>query len=201
MVKLNDIYMVMSTVAVLHDVPTPKTLEVKLFEQLLSPPISVTSSTAGMLISSQRDQIEVLVENNKTDFRDLSGRKDFSSNKLAEVIEYFVSQFGLKPNTYGINFILRIPHIESKKWIMGNILSSGISEKTKKELVGGSGTVSMKSGRKIWNVVFESADNDKIMVNFNATEKTSKLPSVEPLLNDMKKQWNSLVKFINALGL
>lgn len=201
MVNIDDIYMVMATVAIVHEVPEPKSVNVKDFEQLLFPPITVANSPAGMLISSQREQIEVLVASTKTDFRDLSGRKDFSSSKIGEVVKYFASKFGLKINTYGINFILRVPHLEPGKWIMENVLSSGILEKTGKVLVGGAGTVSLKSGRKTWNVGFESTNDNKIEVNFNASEKRVELPSAVALRNELKKQWDLLVKFLSDLGL
>ena len=201
MVNIDDIYMVMTTVAILHEVPETKSVNGKEFEQLLCPPITVVNSPAGMLISSQRAQIEVLVANTKTDFRDLSGRKDFSSSKIGEVVKYFASKFGLKTNTYGVNFILRVPHSEPGKWIMENVLSSGILEKTGKVLVGGAGTVSLKSGRKTWNVGFESTDDNNIGVNFNASEKRVELPSAVELRNELKKQWDLLVEFLGDLGL
>jgi hypothetical protein len=90
MVNMDDVYLVMSTVAILHEIPEPKNINIKDLEKLLSPPITaVAGSPVGMLISSQRDQIEILIANNKTDFRDLSGRKDFSSSNIGKMVEYF----------------------------------------------------------------------------------------------------------------
>ncbi len=202
MVNIDDIYLVMSTVAILHELPEPKNINIKDFEALLSPPITAAASLpAGMLINSPRDQIEILMANNKTDFRDLSGRKDFSSSNIGKLVEYFAGKFRLKVNTYGINFILRVPHSEPRKWIMENILSSKISKKTRKKLLGGNGTVSLKSGRKTWNIGFEATDDNKIGVNFNATEKSDEMPSAEELRDDLNKQWNSLIKFFSDIGL
>lgn len=200
MVNIDDIYLVMSTVAILHEIPEPKNINVKGFEKLLSPPITAVPSLLGMLISSQRDQIEIVIASNKTDFRDLSGRKDFSSSKIGTLVEYFADELQLKVNTYGINFILKLPHSEPQKWITENILSSEISTKTRKKLVGGKGTVSLKSARKNWNIGFEATD-DNIGVNFNATEKSNEIPSSEVLRNELNKQWDSLIKFFSDLGL
>ncbi len=202
MVNIDDVYLVMSTVAILHEIPEPKNINIKDLEKLLSPPITaVASSPVGTLISSQRDQIEILIANNKTDFRDLSGRKDFSSSNIGKMVEYFVSEFQLKVNTYGINFILRVPHSEPRKWITENILSPEISSKTGKKLVGGKGTVSLKSGRKTWNIEFDATEDNRIGVNFNATEKGDKVPSTEALRNELNKQWNLLVKLFSDIGL
>ena len=202
MVNENDIYLVMSTVAILHEIPEPKNINIKDFEKLLSPPINaVASLPVGMLISSQRDQVEILIANNKTDFRDLSGKKDFSSGKIVELVEYFVSELQLKINTYGINFILKVNRSRSDRWIVENILCSEISKKTGKKLLGGKGTISMKSGRKTWNIEFEASEVDKIGVNFNATEKGDKVPSDGALTTEIKRQWNSLVKLLGDLNL
>lgn len=201
MVIIDDIYMVMTTIAITHEVPGPKNVNVKDFEHLLCPPITAVNSPTGMLISSQREQIEVLIANTKTDFRDLSGRKDFSSSKISEVVKYFISKFGLKTDSYGVNFILKVPYSEPKKWIVENVLSSRILEKTGKVLVGGAGTVSLKSGRKTWNVGFGTTDDNKIEVNFNASEKKVELPSAVELRNELKKQWDLLMEFLSDLGL
>lgn len=202
MVNIDDIYLVMSTVAILHEIPETKNINIKDFEAFLSPPIiAVASLPASMSITSQRDQTEILIANNKTDFRDLSGRKDFSSSNVGKLVEYFAGKFQLKVNTYGINFILNVPHSEPRKWIMENILSSEISKKTGKKLLGGNGTISLKSGRKTWNIGFESTEDNKIGVNFNATEKSDRVPSAEELRNELNKQWNSLIKCFSDLGL
>lgn len=201
MVNINDVYLVMSTIAVTHEVPEPKNVNVKDFEQFLGPAITVGGSVAGTVISSQREQIEIIIANNVTNVRDLSGRKDFSASKVGMILEFFVGNYGLKINSYGVNFILRVPCLEAQKWIRENILSSRISEKTGKELVGGVGTMSVKSGRKTWNIKFESTEDKKIAVDFNASQKINKLPNADVLRDELKKQWNSLVKFLSDLGL
>lgn len=201
MVNIDDIYMLMATVAIAHEIPETQVVNTKAFENLLCPPITVANSMAGMLISSQRDQIEILIANNKTDIRDLSGRKNFSSSKICKVVEYFISNFKLKITSYGVNFLLRVPHPEPGKWIVENVLSSGILEKTGKALVSGSGIVSLKSGRKTWNVGFESIDGNKIGINFNANEIKGELPGEVAIRKELKKQWDLLVKFLGDLGL
>lgn len=202
MVNENDVYLVMSTVAVLHEIPEAKNINVKDFEKLLSPPITaIAGSPAGTLISSQRDQVEILIANNKTDFRDISGRKDFAASKIGKLMEYFVGEFHLKVNMYGINFILRVPHSESVRWITENILSSEIANKTGKKVIGGKGTISLKSGRKTWNVEFDASESDKVMVNFNVSEKRDEVPTAKVLTIELKKQWDLLMKLLTELSL
>lgn len=201
MVNVGDVYMVMTTIAVLHEPLAVKNIPAKELEEIVSPPISVGGSIGGIVIGSQRDQIEIVAANNKTDVRDLSGRKDFSGSKIGKALELFTGKFGLRVKSYGINFVLRVPCFEPEKWITQNILSPGISEKTGKTLVGGSVAVAVKSGNKTLNIKFEPTEDQKLVVNFNASEATTSLPSAAMLSDEMTEQWNSMVRFLGDLGL
>jgi hypothetical protein len=198
---MNDIYLVMRTFAILHEIPETKNVNAKDFETLMSPPVTAVATPSGIMISSQRDQIEIVIAGNKTDFRDLSGKTDFSSSKIEKVSQYFVDLLKLKANTLGINFVLRIPQPEPQKWILDNILSSEISKKVNKKLVGGSGSISLKSGLKTWNLVFEKTDKEQIGLNFNMSESIKKAPTSEEITKEFETQWKFLAKFLNELGL
>lgn len=201
MVNVNDIYLVMSTIAITHEVPTTTNVNVKEIEQFLSPPITVGAGLEGSLISSQRAQIEILTSNVKTNVRDLSGETDFGERKIGMILNHFVTNFGLKVNSYGVNFILRVSCSAPGQWIMENILSPRISEKTGRKLVSGAAAVSLEAERKTWNIKFESIDENKLAVNFNASEKTVELPETDVLSGKLKTQWELLVKFLGDLGL
>ncbi len=201
MVNVDDIYLVMSTIAITHEVPATKNVNVKELEQFLSPPIAVGVGPEGNMIGSQREQIEIISANVKTNVRDLSGKKDFAGSKVGMILNYFVTNFGLKVNSYGVNFMLRVSCSAPGQWIMENILSSRISEKTGRKLVSGAAAVSLEAERKTWNIRFESVDDNKLAVDFNASEKTVKLPEADVLSGELKTQWELLVKFLGDLGL
>ena len=201
MVNINDIYLVMRTCAILHDIPETKNIDLKAFENLMSPPVTAAVTVSGTMISSQRDQIEIIIASNKTDFRDLSGKTDFSSSKIETVLKYFVEEFKIKANTLGINFILRVPQDEAQEWILNNILSSELSKKINKKLIGGTGNVSFKSGSKTWNIIFEVNEKNKIGINFNMTESIKQIPIIKGLKKEFGNLWKFLVKFLTDLGL
>ena len=201
MVNVDDIYLVMSTIAITHEVPAAKNVNVKELEQFLSPPITVGAGLEGSIIGSQRERIEITTANVKTNVRDLSGQKDFAESKVGMILNYFVTNFGLKVNSYGVNFILRVSCSAPGQWIMENILSPRISEKTGRKLVSGAAAVSLEAERKTWNIRFESIDDNKLAVDFNASEKTVELPGADVLSGELKTQWELLVKFLGDLGL
>lgn len=201
MVNADDIYLVVSTIAITHEVPAVSKVNVKELEQFLSPPITVGVGLEGSMIGCQREQIEIVTANVKTDVRDLSGQKDFSGSKVGTILNYFVTNFGLKVNSYGVNFGLRVSCSAPRKWMIENILSSRISEKTGRKLVGGAAAVSLEAEGKTWNMKFESVDDEKLAVDFNASKKTVELPGADVLSGELKTQWELLVKFLGDLGL
>lgn len=201
MVDLNDIYLVMSTVAITHEIPEPKNVNIKEIEQFLNPPITVGAGPEGSIIGSQREQIEITIANVKTNVRDLSGKKDFTESKVGMILNYFVANFGLKVNSYGVNFVLRVTCSDPKKWIIENILSPRISERTSRKLISGAAAVSLEAERKTWNIRFEPVDDNKLAVDFNANEKTAELPVANVISGELKTQCELLVKFLSDLGL
>lgn len=201
MVSIDDIYLVMSTIAITHEVPKAKNVNPKELEQILDPPITIGVGPEGSIFGSQREQIEIIATNTKTNVRDLSGKKDFAGSKVGVILNHFVTKFGLKVNSYGVNFILSVSCPTPGQWIMNNILSSSISEKTSRKLVSGAAAISLEAERKTWNMRFEPVDDNKLAVDFNASEKTAELSEADALIGELKVQWELLLKFLGDLGL
>jgi len=53
---------------------------------------------------------------------------------------------------------------------------------------------------KTWNVKLEPRE-DKISVDFNATEDTQEVPDLAHLRQEMGEQFESMLKFLTELGL
>ena len=112
-----------------------------------------------------------------------------------------MDRFKLQLTSYGVNFIINVPCIEPVKWIGDNIISTQVSQKTKKTLIGGIATVKMAAGQKTWNIKFEPSDDKTITVNFNASEETQQLPDRQRLREELQEQFQALLEFLNALEL
>jgi hypothetical protein len=201
LVKIDDIYLVTSTIAITHESPSDKGVNIKDLEQFLSPPINIGVTPEGTMVSSQRDQIEIVTSNVRTNVRDLSGKKDFVGSKIGVILNWFVTNFELKINSYGINFILRVSYSNPRQWISENILSSRISERTGNKLTGGAALISLDANPKTLNIKLEPVDGDKLAVDFNASEKTNTLPAADILCSELKTQWELLAKLLSNLGL
>lgn len=201
MVDQAKIKIIMSTIAIIAPPPQVSTVNQQEFERILTPPFTIGQAPEGMLISSQKDQIQVLAGGNKTNVRDLSGRKTFSRNKIPSILHYFVDRFNLQVTSYGVNFIINVPCIEPAKWIGDNIISSQVSQKTKRTLIGGTATVKIAAGQKTWNIKFESSSGNMINVDFNVSEDITQLPNQKRLREELQEQFQALVEFLNALEL
>lgn len=201
MVIANDLYLVMSTIAVVHETPESKKVSPKDLEQILNPPLAISASLEGQVIVSQRDQIEVVLANVKTNVRDMSGRPDFSRSKIGKVVVFFVTRFEMRVSSYGLNFLVKVPCANPNEWLIENVISSKISEKTGKPVIGGAAVVSLESEKKTWNIKLEKAEDAVILVDFNASEQTDRLPDDDALRGELDHQWASLVRFLSDLGL
>jgi len=191
----------MSTIAVLAEPPQQSAISQQEFEQILTPPLTIGQSPLGLLVSSPKDQIEVVAGGIKTNVRDLSGRKTFSKNKIPAILHFLIDRFKLQVTSYGVNFVINVPCIEPVKWIGDNIISTQVSQKTGKTLIGGIATVKIEAEQKTWNIKFEPSGNKMIKVDFNASEETQQLPDRQRLREELQEQFQALLEFLNALEL
>lgn len=190
----------MSTIAVITaPPPQPRSIDQKDLQQVLTRPLAIGQSPEGILVSSQRDQIEVIVGGNKINVRDLSGQPRFSESKIPPILHFFLGPSQI--NSYGVNFIVVVPRVEPLQWMRDNILSPQISERTQKTLIGGAGTLRIAFEHKTWNIKLEPSEDDTINVDFNASEETQQLPDDARLCQELQEQFDALLRFLNALRL
>ena len=200
MIDQTNIDIIMSTIAVITTPPPqPRSIDQKDIQQVLNRPVAIGQSPEGTVVSSQRDQIEVIVGGNKINVRDLSGQPRFSESKIPPTLHFFLGSSQI--NSYGVNFIIAVPRVEPLQWIRDNILSPQISERTQKILIGGAGALRIVFEHKTWNIKLEPGEGDTINVDFNASEKTQQLPDDARLCQELQEQFDALLRFLNDLGL
>lgn len=202
MVDRERIDVVMSTIAVLTAASrTSVVVDQKNLEQVMTRPLSVVKTANGLMVSSQRDQIEAIISVNRIEIRDLSGKKDFSGSKLPPVLDYFIRLCETQPTSYGINFVITAPCIRPDEWICNNILSSEISGKTGKRLLGGDANLKFESENKVLKIRIVPVEGDMISVNFNASQAISQIPEQLGLTRELTDQFSNLLGFLTSLGL
>ena len=192
----------MSTIAVTSDQPPLQTsFSEKELESILKRPFTIGQSPAGLMVSSQRDQIEIIAGGNKLNVRDLRGDVEFSKSKIPTVLDFFIQKTEYQVSSYGVNFLITVPCAESGQWIRDNILAPNISERIGMTVFRGAAVLNITSGDKTWNIKLEPGESDRINVDFNASETTGQLPDQERLRKEMSEQFDGLIKLLNDLGL
>lgn len=193
---------IMSTIAVLIAPNQPaRTVAQDELQKVLSRPIGIGQSPEGMLITSQRDQIEAVAGGNKINVRDLSGSRVFARSKIPPVLHFLLGTPLPQITSYGVNFIIDVPCARPLDWVRDNILSSQISEKTGKTLMGGAGVITVAAGSKTWNIKFQPTQNKAINIDFNASEQTQQVPNQGRLREELLEQFNALLELLNNFGL
>lgn len=202
MVNIENIYVTMSTIAIVSEhVPAPISIDAKELEPILKRPVTIGQSPAGLVVSSQRDQLEVIAGGNKLNVRDLSGKTVFSESKIPPVLDFFIRKTGFKVSTYGINFIIAVPCKEPAQWIRDNVFAPDISGKIGKTVVGGAALLNIAFGNKVWNIKLEPGEGQAISVDFNASETTQQLPDQAMLRTELQEQFHELQELLTKWGL
>lgn len=192
----------MSTIAVVSQSPIqPISISEGDLEGILKRPFTIGQGAAGILVSSQRDQIEVILGGNKINVRHLSESTEFSKSKIPDIIYFFMKQTKFDVNTYGVNFMITVPCAKPGKWIRDNILSPDISKNIGKTLLEGAAHLKIQSNNKVWNIKLEPTGTGIINVDFNASESTVELPDQSRLKEELQEQFSGLKQFLDDLGL
>lgn len=202
MVDIEKLYVTMSTIAVVSEKPPQQiSLNEKEFESIMTRPLTIGQSPTGLVVSSQRDQIEAIAGGNKINIRDLSGKTDFSQSRIPAVLDFFIQKSGFQISSYGVNFIASVPCKEPAQWIRDNVFVLNLPQKLGKTILGGAALLNIASEPKRWNIRLDPSDGDTINVDFNASEITSQLPGKDRLCEELREQFSGLHQFLNDLGL
>lgn len=198
----------LSTIAVLFTPPDhPVTVSRQQAEEVMRPPLTIAKSLIGPdLIVSQREQVEIQLAVNKVDVRDVSGNQDFSDSRVPELLTWILGI--IEPSefiSFGVNFIVQIDPVAVDEWSIPhlahpNLTSFGESLGISVSRV--DSTLRCEVPPKQWNIKFEmKPENDAVMVDLNAHEKISNMPSTTDLLSEMTDQFAKLSQFLDKLKL
>ena len=193
---------VASTVAVVYNPQfEPKSpVSAQAIGQFLQRPTVNLSPDGSVVITSHRDQVEVVLSANKVDFRDVSGRDERVYEKIPGVLhELCLLLSDDPPKSFGINFIVSVPKENPSAWIAQKFLTKDLNSFIQAPLESDTVSVIYKQSDKRVTVRFEPSPESTVIVNFNASEEVTKLPGQEEMATDIKFQQRALLDFLAAL--
>ena len=197
--------LILSTIAVVLEpydpsVPIPIGIDP---ERILRRPLNISQGPEGSVITSNRDQVEVqFLLNNKLDVREFSGDVAQAKSKIPRIMHGVLSSSsGIKIQSYGVNFLLEIDEEKPSEWLGNRLLNPDLASQFGTSLSSNLVAMLFDQPPKTWAVRFHALPGDRLNVNFNASERTSGLPSQEKLGDEIEGQYKALKKFLSEIGL
>ena len=201
---IEELEFVASTVAVVYAPHfQPKSpVSGQALSQFLNRPTANTAPDGSLVITSHRDQLEVLLTGPKVDVRDVSGTYENTHERIPSVVRGICRLVtDDSPISFGINFVILVPKQNPRGWIADRFLDRNLASTidTPVESAGISLTYD-QLGKRI-TVRFEPTPESSVMVNFNASEEITTLPEQERLATDIKALRASLLQFLDTLDI
>jgi hypothetical protein len=163
-------------------------------------PILNISPEGATVLTSHRDQIEVLLAGNKLDVRDVSGRGNTAHERIPTVLHGICPIISNdKPRSYGINFVVSTPNDNPTGWIAERFLNQDLCSIVGSPIGSNGVSVVFERANKIITVRFDPGPESTIMVNFNASQVISELPKTQAMATDIEAQHGRLLKLLAAL--
>ena len=182
--------------------PPPIGFEVQAVEAILKRPLSISQSPESLILTSNRDQAEIQLLPNKIEVRESSGEITQSKDKIPRIMHDFLAILGeASIQSYGVNFISEVNMEGPREWLGRSLLNQDLASKVGVSF--SSDLVALRLDRppKTWTIRFEAQRQNRISVNFNASESTDALPSREKLNYEIEDQYKSLNEFLSQIGL
>lgn len=207
-IDLSTIDVVMSTVAVVIGAPDePPVLDQDLLTPLLGRPFSISGGlTVGpggigntVIVTSPRQQIEVIAQPTKINVQDQSGKKEFEDSKITDVLYAIVDSYGTDVASYGLNFVLSIECPEPSEWIARHVYDPRLSARTGKTLLGGSANIRLDSPPVVLTLSLNAEGDNHIHVNSNASYQGA-LPDETSLRDQLTSQYADLKRLLSNIG-
>ena len=158
------------------------------------------SPEGAAVITSHRDQLEVVLAANKLDIRDVSGRGTTAHERIPRVVHGICPILSNdQPKTYGINFVVSMPKENPTGWIAQKFLRQNLNSIIEPPIESNGVSVAFDQSNKRITVQFQPSPDSTIMVNFNASQAISELPRQETLATDIESQLKTLLDLLAAL--
>lgn len=199
---IGDLEIILITVAVLFE---PVTVSTPIAEtdalKVLKRPVNLAQSMNGsLIISSNRDQKEIVISPNKIDARDTSEDIDEAKTRLPELLRYFLDLIGNPTlKTLGINFVLEAEAIDTQRWLADKTISASFREQITGPISSKSISVTFERSDQEWTLTFSAPTPERISVNFNASKDMASLPSETDLSNSIKEQFSDMEQYLAGL--
>ena len=191
-----------STVAVVYGPQfQPKSpVSAQALGEFLHRPTANTAPDGSAVITSHRDQLEVVLTGPKIDFRDVSGSPEKTHEKIPAVLHGICRLVSDDlPVSLGINFVALVPNESPSVWIAQKFLNSELSSITHTQLESAGISLVYDQYDKRITLRFDQGPDSSVVVNFNASQQLTNLPEQEQIATDIESLRDAFIDFLDAL--
>ena len=205
--QLQDLDIVMTNIVILIGPREQEAapLNQERLNQILHPPLSIGQTIdGGLVISSPRDQIEVILVQNQLNVRDISGKTPSERPLTSKVVSELFLSINSPITAYGLNYELTFKSangVTPSNWIastFGNV--KNIQKHTNLQVDYRAVTLQVHHESKLWNLSIGAASEERIRVELNAHASTSAFPSEKELVQEFADEYKKLLPFVESLN-
>ena len=204
--ELEQLEVIYTSIVVVLSCEPVRRLSIDELKGIIHPPLNIGSSPDGItVVSSPRDQLDILLGQSHVQVRDNSGQEP-GKKPVSKVIYDVLVPLGVTYRAFGLNYGLVFKaksDLSPAKLIRDKFLNVGFLEpKLDSPLEGASVRLYYPRGAKICNLLlepYEGPKSDRFHIDLNVHEDTTSLPPPDALAESFKKEHDDLLKFLASL--
>jgi len=165
-------------------------------------PTANLAPDGSAVITSHRDQVEVVLSGPKIDVRDVSGSHEKTHEKIPRALHGICRLLSDDhPISFGVNFVALVPNDNPGSWIAKKFLNSELRSITHTPLESAGISLVYHQHDKRITLRFDPGPDSSVIVNFNANQEITNLPEQDQIAADIKSLRKALLDFLDALDM
>jgi hypothetical protein len=175
------------------------------FRRFVRPPLSLSSSSDNLEVTSHRDRTIITLSDDQTEIRDFSGDIGEASLKIPELFAPVLELLSVTEiQSYEIKFLLEYqdPGVRDMgKWLGERVLNDHIATTLGTDITCGLVDVGFARGRKFQGLGLRIASSSTVKVSSRAIERAERLPDHNDFESELVAQYDDLLDTLRRLAL
>lgn len=170
--------------------------------EFLHRPTANIAPDGSAVITSHRDQVEVVLSGPKVDFRDVSGSHEKTHEKIPSVLHGICRLISDDtPASLGVNFVALVPNENPSVWIAQKFLKNELSSITHSQLESTGVSLVYDQNDKRVTLRFDQGPDSSVIVNFNASQQINSIPEQDQIATDIKCLRKAFLDLLDVLDM
>lgn len=205
---IEDREIIYTSVVVVFDIEGARPrLSAETLKKIIRPPLTIgTAGEPGVtVVSSPRDQIDILLGQGRLQVRDNSGREPGEkpvSRIVLDTLVQLAGKYRALGLNYGLAFRLRSGELPAQLIKDKMLNTKFLGSKIDTGFIGTAIKLQYPKGSKIYNLLlepYEDPKSERFHIDLNVHEDTTTLPPHDVLEKSFKTEYSDLIKLLASL--